>query len=57
MNKEIYQIIDNSGVIYSGDYDFVMEAWYELTGGDYDQELLEIAGDLRLVKIISIYNG
>jgi hypothetical protein len=57
MNKEIYQIIDNSGVIYSGDYDFVMEAWYELTGGDYDQELLDIAGDLRLVKIISIYNG
>ena len=47
-----FEIIDDQGVIYSGTEIEMMEQWEKITNQEDD---IEWTGDLRLVKVVSIF--
>ena len=48
---DLYEIIDNIGVIYSGTELEMRQQWEEMVDGN---DTMEWQGDLKLIKIISI---
>lgn len=46
-----YEIIDNKGVIYSGDYDEMYSKFYDMIAEDSEETWY---GDLKLVEVLEI---
>lgn len=47
-----WEIIDDKGVIYSGNGNEVLLKWEEITGGETEDEW---EGDIKLVEVHGIY--
>lgn len=51
--ENMYEIIDNKGVVYSGNEDEMMETWQKIINGTCDYT--EFTGDIKLVKVLGIH--
>lgn len=51
-----WQIVDDEGLVYSGQEEEIRQVWLAITTGEKDFGI-EWTGDLRLIEIHGVYNG
>jgi len=56
MYTDMYEIIDDNDVIYSGSREYIFDIWDRLPN-ESDELIGDFDGDLKLIQVHDVWNG